>query len=368
MKNFPPDSLEYYASLLSDIGALSKLFSESDKPFIHSRTAEYLFCKIFDAENLSRSDVAIDAKKASVGTGVKTFVYSGRPTYQKIAEFNKAIVQHGGQYGAEKIQTVSNLRNERIRFVEATYGIKDLDYHCVLRDNNKIIVYEESMDKIDLEKIRIDSENASTIRFSDGKNKYSYSISKSTISKEFFPKSIILETDVKILEDPFDLLSKLSDDVKVAPKYQPKPRIVLPMYGYENGLPCVFSRSGLNQWNAGGRVRSYDEVYLPIPVAVREKFPNFLPDRETPFELRLPNNDVLTVKVSQAEGKALMSNPNSALGEWLLRDVLGLGEGELLTYEHLLGLGIDSVEIFKVDGEYKANFLPLGSYENFIKD
>lgn len=44
-----------------------------------------------------------------------------------------------------------------------------------------------------------------------------------------------------------------------------------------------------------------------------------------------------------------MSNPNKELGKWLLRDVLHLKEGELLTMEKLNLFGFDSVIVFKID-------------------
>lgn len=362
----PKSQLDEYTYLLRDIGALSRLFSESEKPFIHSRTAEYLFCKIFDAENLSRSDIAIDAMKGSIGTGVKTFVYSGRPTYQKVAEFNRAITEHGSLSGLEKIKNISSMRNDRLRFVETAYGVDTLKYHCILREKNKILVYEEPMHSIDIGAIQIVSDQPSTIKFTDGVNKYSFSNSKSTLLKEFSPGELILQTDVKILEDPFTLVAKFSKDVPETAMYVPPQRIVLPMYSYRHGGPYVFPRSGLNQWNAEGRPRNNDEVYLPIPKTIRDKYGSFLPARDKSFELTLPNKKVLSVKVSQDDGKALMSNPNSALGEWLLRDVLDLGDGEILTYEKLAELGIDSVEISKLGDKYYANFLPLREYEEFI--
>ena len=40
-----------------------------------------------------------------------------------------------------------------------------------------------------------------------------------------------------------------------------------------------------------------------------------------------------------------MSNPNAALGKWLLRKVLCKKEGELVTLEDLDTYGIDSVKI-----------------------
>ena len=42
-----------------------------------------------------------------------------------------------------------------------------------------------------------------------------------------------------------------------------------------------------------------------------------------------------------------MSNPNSALGEWILRKVLKKREGELVTISDLLRIGIDSVIVTK---------------------
>ena len=53
-----------------------------------------------------------------------------------------------------------------------------------------------------------------------------------------------------------------------------------------------------------------------------------------------------------------MSNPNKALGLWLLREVLQLKEGELLKYDRLKELGIDSVILYKhSDEEYSIDFV-----------
>ena len=66
------------------------------------------------------------------------------------------------------------------------------------------------------------------------------------------------------------------------------------------------------------------------------------------------------MKLCQDEGKALMSNPNSELGEWLLREVLRLEENELLTYEKLEELGVESVLFEKnQEGLYKLDFIKL---------
>ena len=63
-----------------------------------------------------------------------------------------------------------------------------------------------------------------------------------------------------------------------------------------------------------------------------------------------------------------MSNPNLALGKWLLRDVMELAEGELLTYEKLAVLGLDSVIIYKnSEGNYSINFTEVGTYDTFLE-
>ena len=68
----------------------------------------------------------------------------------------------------------------------------------------------------------------------------------------------------------------------------------------------------------------------------------------------------------QQNNKALMSNPNSALGIWLLRDVLNLKEKELLTYEKLQEIGLDTVVVYKInDDAYDIDFTRIGSYEQF---
>ena len=128
-------------------------------------------------------------------------------------------------------------------------------------------------------------------------------------------------------------------------------------------------KSGLNQWNAAGRARDPDEIYIPIPAWIHKKFPNFFPDRDKPFELTLPDRNILTAKVCQDNSKALMTNPNASLGKWLLRDVLNLRLKELLTYEKLQAIGLDTVVVYKIDNKhYDIDFTRIGSYENFLSE
>lgn len=53
------------------------------------------------------------------------------------------------------------------------------------------------------------------------------------------------------------------------------------------------------------------------------------------FNLITPDGKILNAKVCQEHSKALMSNPNSTLANWLLRQLLNLKEGEIATKERL---------------------------------
>lgn len=52
-----------YHNYLELTCSLSKLFSDSSSPYLYYRVAENIFCLSFESENLSRSDVSIDAKR-----------------------------------------------------------------------------------------------------------------------------------------------------------------------------------------------------------------------------------------------------------------------------------------------------------------
>ena len=91
--------------------------------------------------------------------------------------------------------------------------------------------------------------------------------------------------------------------------------------------------------------------------------------RDVSFYLTTPDGQILDAKVCQENSKALMTNPNSALADWLLRQLLNLKEGELATNERLQLMDCDSVIITKIsEGQYKIDKAKFGSYENFINN
>jgi hypothetical protein len=143
--------------------------------------------------------------------------------------------------------------------------------------------------------------------------------------------------------------------------------VILPLYGIKDKQKFVFEKSGLNQWNAAGRKRDFGEIYIPIPIEIHRHFPDFFPSRDVHFNLEIPTGEVFRAKVCQDNSKALMTDPNKALSDWLLRKVFGLKEGELATIEKMNELGFDSVIIQKdKEGNYKIDKVKSDSYDDFI--
>jgi hypothetical protein len=152
--------------------------------------------------------------------------------------------------------------------------------------------------------------------------------------------------------------------------------VYLPLYSYKS--KNIEEKSGLNQWNATSKTkgsnkpRPLNEIYIPIPKVFHRKYPDFFvedineflyhsgPKRDLPqvwFRLQLPNGSQLPGLLTQDNLKGLESGSKterkvngekysqSDLGKWLLMDVLGLNERELVTMEYLQKKGIDSVRL-----------------------
>jgi hypothetical protein len=370
LKNQPQDQQQQYQHFLKIVGSLSNLYSDSKTPYLYYRIAEKLFCRAFKADDLSRGDVSADAKKDNIGIGLKTFLANNNKTFQKVAEFNGDRNSYVNLGNTKLIRKIAELRNTRIHFTEHIHQIQSSIYHCVLREEGKFKIFESNMDKIDIDNIQNVKRKKNTITFNDNINDYSFSLSKSTLLKRFDSTNFDLvldEFDVDVLKDPLltlqECFTKNERESIFLTDAQIEQTIYLPLYG--KGMK-VFERSGLNQWNARGRKRNESEVYIPIPKLIHDKFPNFFPGRQQSFSLKLPNGKQMQSKVCQDGEKALMSYSNKELGEWILRDILELREGELLTYEKLALLGVDSVRIDKTSNlEFEINFSKIGSYENF---
>ncbi len=368
------NSKKLYFNYLKAVCSLSKLFSDSKIPYLYYRAAENIFCKSFNAQNLSRDDLAYDAKKDNIGFGLKTFTEKGKYATEKIAEFNAFSRELRTLSDRAMVLRLAKLRNERIEFANRIYGIEKSIYHCIARAPKTLKIFETGYEPINGNEIKsIKSSNAG-IQFKDNKNEYSFNFSKSTLFKKFEIPSTSIDLPIGIIENPYELILTLFEKgVIKQPALETTGRdfIILPLYSVresEKGKKVVARKSGLNQWNAGGRKRDVGEVYIPIPIQIHKNFPDFLPPREKPFNLHIPTGEILNAKVCQENSKALMTNPNSALSDWLLRKVLKLKEGEVLTYKRLKLLGVDSVRLTRIDeGNFKIDFAKIDSYDNFIR-
>lgn len=372
------ENRDKYLEQIKNMASLSRLFADDTaSPFLVSRAVENIYCNTLEAINLGRDDTAIDAVLDNYGIGIKTFLHNNGRTFQKIAEFNKDSNEFREiSTSIEKVKFISKLRNERLTFAKNNYFVTDLVYHCITRTSDGIIYfYEQTMDYIDIDNIQILKESKSSIVFFDGINEYNFNLSKSTLLKRFnFVDNSYLvgKIEVSILEDPFSAISEVfkNRSYPKLTKGRNKEAILLPLYSEDKKHgKFVPEKSGLNQWNANGRKRNVDEVYIPIRSNIHKSFPNFFPSRDCPFSLHLPNRRTISAKVCQDNDKALMSNPNKDLGEWLLRSVLNIPVNHILTYDKLREIGVDSVSITKhSETEYSIDFCEIGSYEEFAQE
>lgn len=366
-----------YEALLQILGSLSNLFSDSNVPYLYYRWAERAFCRAFNALDHSRWDTAIDAGKDDIGIGLKTFLAKNDKTFEKVAEFNRESVNFRKiSDPTELIMEISRLRNERLDFAKGTHGVNNLVYHCVTRKLWYFYISEEIMHHVNINHINKINPDGNIINFSDWINQYKFNITKSTLFKQFNINPIY-GFNINILKDPFEYLENivwrseaewLKNELLWSSEQRVIATVTLPLYS-ERWSKHVPENSWLNQWNAWWRSRKSREVYIPIPAWIYGTNPWFFPSYETPFELVLPNGKVLSAKVCSGKKetpKALYSNPNTDLGEWMIDEVLKVPEGKIVTYDTLVNVWTDSVEISKLDSNrFAINFKKTWAYDDF---
>ena len=269
---------------------------------------------------------------------------------------------------------MSEFRNERMFLANDLYDVNDSIYHVVGRKKGLLRIFNVPYETIDISKLHVEKDTDKSIIFHDEKNQYSFNKSKSVLQKIFVVPNQFKDIPVEIFEEPLEMLESIFGQGKLEIKKQVKrDYVILPLYSRRDG--CVPVKSGLNQWNADGRKRDFDEVYIPVPSQIHKDYPDFFPTRDIVFSLELPNGNVLSAKICQSGGKALMSNPNKALGEWILRRIFKKKPGELVTMFDLQRLGIDSVCVEKLNEvdefgipKYRISFADTyESYSDFIE-
>lgn len=386
---------EEYIKYLKIFGALSGLFKDSKtgphahKPYLYYRNHEQLYAKVFNVEDLTRKDSAFDAvakiDNERIGIGLKTWIHTRDVTYQKVAEFNKVspyelapLIRSGEN--KQLIHKVSELRNERVKLDQRQYNTNYDLYHNITRDDHMMNVMETGYDLVQLDSLELIDRKGGTFTFTDHVNNYKFYASKSVLLKEFNASKdkVIERIPIIPYEDPFELL-RMIDVSSQELEEETKEVIYLPLYS--DGSMTVGEKSGLNAWNAAskskdsGMPRPNFEAYLPIPKWVHKTMPHFFGfnalnkeerNAASSFVLHVPDGRELKAIVTQDDGKSLQTSPQSAMGKWVVHDVLGLQAREVLTMDHLIRLGVDSVKITKMDQtNFKIELAETYAFENW---
>lgn len=393
---FNESAKEEYIKYLKIFGALSGLFKDNqegtnaNKPYLYYRNHEQLFAKVFAVEDLTRKDSAFDAiakiQGDRIGIGLKTWIHTRDKTFQKVAEFNKVAPTEFAPLIEDKdyktlIYRVAEFRNERINLDKRQYYTKNDIYHNVTRDDKTMNIVETSYNLIQLDSLKLLKQNGKSFTFTDGLNLYKYYSSKSVLLKEFdASQSKILERIPIIqFEDPFELLRTIELPQEDEKQQRDTEIIFLPIYSDRSMK--VEEKSGFNAWNAAsknkgsGQLRPTYEAYITIPKWIHQINPFFFGfnalNREernaaSPFSLHLPDGREIKAIITQDNGKSLQTNPQAVLGEWILHDVLNLQPRELLTMDHLIKLGVDSLKITKIDNKnFKIELAETYAFENW---
>lgn len=399
---------QVYEDLLKAVASMSRLYSDNDKAFIHPRFVEKLYVHCSGATDLSRRDMSFDALlEPNIGVGVKTFIAENISIgkSEKVAEFTRhaSLGEFDGLDHYGKAIKSAELRNSRISSDANEYSI-DISksiYHCLVRTNGGAIVHQEPYQLVDTKNIKptdsrgnelpeFVSDSTGHTYFSDGKSSYCYNKAKNVLYKKFelgnhlnsnlIPlvifddifENIIKWTNIGQTKSEEKILQTITETSSVNDEY-----VVLPLYKSRGTEREVQEKSGINQWNAGGRERKFGEAYIPIPKIIHDKFPGFFPNRDEKFKVKLPNGKIISTKVCQENNKALMSDPNTDLCDWLYR-IIDLTDEALqkrflerkpYTYSDLRLVGKDSVKVTKVKNQeyqYEIESMDLGSFDDFI--
>ena len=388
-----------YETLLKSVASLSRLYSDSEVPLIHSRFIEKLFVEtsLNEIRDLSRQDISFDCLvNKNTGVGIKTFRGDTNVSLEKIAEFNNLSSSFEGLDTHALAETVSLARNNRIisdaKEVEA--DLNNSYYHCLVRRSGAAFIHEEPFELIDVRNLSlIPNTRSRNPSFTDGKSQYSFNRSKSTLLKNFelnkhFNSKRI---DIPIIPENeiFDVLinfyKDLNKDLFISEKQgslelftssiDKEDFVILPLYGQKK-YKYVEEKSGINAWNAGGRPRKFGESYIPIPSIVHKIKPDFFPPKDQKFRTKLPNNIIIDTKISQSGNKAFQSDPLTDLCSWLYKTIdldinksnLRFQRKDIYTYKDLVNVGKDSVKIIKVKNQeyhYEMHTMPLDSFEKF---
>lgn len=422
-RRYTVEQRKEYIQFLQVYGALSNLFRQKKGdliPYLDSKFQETIFARVFNGQNVDIGNTPHDILSVfgneRIGIGLKTWMNS-RPSYQKVMQLKRYQdeINNSFKNGYDSLAfKISEIRNERIKSDYERLGLSEDKniYHYVTRDKNMFVINECSYPLIDVNNLRDFEYSKTAFNWTDGNKEYKFTFGDSQIWMKFgssLNNSQILESfKVEIINDPFEFLLNAYLNLIDSPKEtdQEIEEAYLPLYSYK--LKEVGEKSGLNAWNSAPKnkdsfiPRPLNEVYIPIPKDFHYKHKDFfnpnilkvIEDRElykndkrnrpeVRFHIILPNGKRLPALITGDNMKNFQTGSlterdehgvlygQSALGQWLLVDVLGLKERKIVTRDWLNKKGTDSVRIWKKKGDYSTfyiDFAPTGSFEAFMKN
>ncbi|WP_370001025.1 NgoFVII family restriction endonuclease [Winogradskyella sp.] len=421
-ERYLPEQREEYIKFLQVYGALTNLFRQKKGdlvPYLDSKFQETVYARAFNGQNVDIGNTPHDILSVfgneRIGIGLKTWMNS-KPSFQKVMQL-KRYQQEINDYRdnfEDLAYKISEIRNERIISDHERLGLSNDKniYHYVTRDKGHFTINECAYPLIDLNNLKDFCNTKTAFTWSDGNKDYKYTFGDSQIWQKFdvekYKTLLLKKFDVKIIDDPFSFLLKAYLDI-IEKQEEVKEEFVevyLPLYSYRSKE--VEEKSGLNAWRAAPKTKNSDtprplnEVYIPIPRDFHKKHPDFFTrdifefekvkkafsgkrnyKPEVRFYLQLPNGKKIPSLVTQDRMKGLQSGSNteydengkrygqSALGQWLLIDVLGLKERKKVTREWLHKKGTDSVRLWRKKNDYSIiniDFAPIGAFEAFMND
>ena len=425
-EKYSKDEREEYIKFLQVYGALTNLFRQKHGdpiPYLDSKFQETIYAKVFHSENVDIGNTPHDILSVfgpeRIGIGLKTWMNS-RPSYQKVMQLKrfKEEIDLARNEGDEALAyKLSQIKNERMRVDYERLGLgKDSNiYHYVTRDAGKFVIQETAYPLVDLNNLRDFKRTDTAFQWSDGHKNYKFTFGDSQIWQHFDSSTkdthILTHFDVDIIDDPFDFLMKSYFGFIQESTFQYETNniyeVYLPLYSYRTKE--VEEKSGLNAWNAAPKnkgsntLRPLNEIYIPIPKEFHRKHPDFFckdifefekrqknfvgakSDKpEIRFRLHLPNGKNIPALVTQQNMKSLQSGSmteidpdtgkrygQSALGQWLLVDVLGLKSRTVVTRNWLQQIGTDSLRLWRKQNDPEniyVDFAPIGSFEQFMNN
>ncbi|HFU3697770.1 TPA: NgoFVII family restriction endonuclease [Streptococcus suis] len=423
---YSKEEQEEYIKFLQVYGALTNLFRQKHGdliPYLDSKFQETIYAKVFNGENVDIGNTPHDVLSVfgnqRVGIGLKTWMHS-KPSYQKVMQlkrYKNDIDPFLVKSDEELALKLSEIKNERMIVDYNRLGLAKEGniYHYVTRDSGKFVIQETLYPLVNTNNLRDFKRTPTAFQWSDGHKDYKFTYGDSQIWQHFDTNKkdtlILNKFDVNIIDDPFEFLLKayfnFIDEFKSNSKSDDIVEIYLPLYSYRTKE--VEEKSGLNSWNSAPKSkgsstqRPLNEIYIPIPREFHKKHPDFfcpnifdiemeqkafIGDKNSKpqvrFHLRLPNGKQIPALVGQDRMKSLQSGSlterdpetnrlygQSALGQWLLIDVLGLKERQVVTRDWLQKKGTDSVRLWRKKDDYSIiniDFAPIGSFESFMKD